>query len=312
MGLRKCPNDHTPLPANPTAHIMNPRITKKADHSTVRRPQTTRAFTLIELLVVIAIIAILAGMLLPSLAKAKAKGQGISCLSNLKQIQLGVNMYPDDNSGFMVKPGNSGTELYAWVQGWLDFNPATTDNTNISQLVDPRKAALAPYVPSAAVYKCPADRSSVKIAGKVHPRVRSMGMSQAIGGPGGWLQPSSYNEGQKRYKAFVKEGDLQAAGATKVYVLLDEHPDSINAGGFANMMVESPATARIIDFPASYHNGAAGISFADGHAEIRKWVDARTKARVTNTGSMGLNVASANNQDMIWLSERTTVRNDGQ
>ncbi len=295
-----------------TTHKMISQLPKPEPNQTRTREPIFAAFTLIELLVVIAIIAILAGMLLPSLAKAKAKGQGIVCLSNLKQIQFGVNMYPDDNRDFMVKPGNSGTELYSWVQGWLDFSPATTDNTNTSQLIDPKKAALAPYVPSAAVYKCPADRSTVKIAGKVYPRVRSMGMSQAIGGPGGWLQPSSYNEGQKRYKAFIKEGDLQAAGATKVYVLLDEHPDSINAGGFANMMVESPATARIIDFPASYHNGAAGISFADGHAEIRKWMDARTKAKVTNTGSMALNVASPNNQDMIWLSDRTTVRNDGQ
>jgi prepilin-type processing-associated H-X9-DG protein len=90
------------------------------------------------------------------------------------------------------------------------------------------------------------------------------------------------------------------------YVLLDEHPDSINAGGFANMMVENPSAARIIDYPASYHNGAAGLSFADGHAEIKKWLDPRTKERVRFT-LMPLNVASPNNRDMVWLSERTTL-----
>ena len=281
-------------------------------HSPTLSMPRRSAFTLIELLVVIAIIAILAGMLLPSLSKAKAKGQGIACMNNLRQIQFGVLMYPDDNNDWMVKPGNSGNELYAWVQGWLDFSPTTTDNTNVLQLIDPKKAAIAPYVPSAAVYKCPADRSAVKIGGKLYPRVRSMSMSQAIGGPGGWLQPSSYNEAQKRYKVYVKSSDLQAAGASKVYCLLDEHPDGINAGGYANMMVESPAAARIIDYPASYHNGAAGISFSDGHAEIKKWLDARTRAKVTNTGVLALNVASANNQDVIWLAERTTIRNDDQ
>ena len=75
------------------------------------------------------------------------------------------------------------------------------------------------------------------------------------------------------------------------------------------MMVESPGAARMIDFPASYHNGAAGISFADGHAEIRKWVDARTKAPVHYNNNLGLNVAQPNNRDIQWLSDRTTVAN---
>lgn len=135
-------------------------------------------------------------------------------------------------------------------------------------------------------------------------------MSQAMGGPGEWLPPgNSMSAGQRRYKTFRKSSDLAVPGASQLYVLLDEHPDSINAGGFANMMVESAGAARIIDYPASYHNRAGGISFADGHAEIRKWVDPRTVQPI-KFYDMPLNVASDGNRDMIWLSERTSIRLD--
>jgi prepilin-type processing-associated H-X9-DG protein len=160
------------------------------------------------------------------------------------------------------------------------------------------------------VYKCPADRSVVTIGGQAHSRVRSMGMSQAFG-PGDWLDPAGFqaNVRSKKYRVYYKYGEIINPGPAMCYVLLDEHPDSINAGGFANTMVENPGSARIVDFPASYHSGAGGISFADGHAEIRKWVDPRTQPPTRYNNSLALNVASPNNRDMIWLSERTSSRN---
>jgi prepilin-type N-terminal cleavage/methylation domain-containing protein/prepilin-type processing-associated H-X9-DG protein len=258
-----------------------------------------RGFTLIELLVVIAIIAILASMLLPALAKAKTKAQGIGCMNNLKQLQLGWFLYSSDNDDKIVRTGGldvlvenpndpsvqPGGANSQWVLGSIDRAPGWTNVLLI------QKGLLWPSINSLGVYKCPADRKTERFprtGGK--PTVRSMSMNC-------WMNPINAWGGGSA-KVFRKQSDLADPGPAKTWVTIDENPISINDGWFVvDILIND-----WVDFPASYHNRAGGLSFADGHAEIKKWTDPgvvnlKTFSRVAMKGP-----------DLRWIQERSTVR----
>jgi prepilin-type N-terminal cleavage/methylation domain-containing protein/prepilin-type processing-associated H-X9-DG protein len=270
--------------------------------------KTGLGFTLIELLVVIAIIAILAGLLLPLLVRARLRVQAVQCMNNGRQLMLAWRYYCEDNNDKVPSAYGSPGDWWPFQSmSWTGH--AVTDGINQFNW-DPNvtvmKCNLWPYCgKSPAIFRCPADTKYPCIAssgpnkGQLVPRVRSFSMLS-------WFNGEDAADFGAGYVKYAKMSQVLNPGPSMTMLFVDERADSINDGEWCTSMVgydpSSPATWSLVDIPANYHGGACGFAFADGHDEIHKWRD----VALTIPMGHGPNISAPRSQDAIWIMEHST------
>jgi prepilin-type processing-associated H-X9-DG protein len=262
-------------------------------------------FTLTDLLAIVFTIGVLGALLVPALAGTKPNSQAFQCLENQRQLVRAWQMYAQDYQGNLARNGNESAQPTSvtdttsqYASQWC---PGRQDNGVASQAVDPawiRLGCIYPYVKSVTLYRCPADVSTAFVFGQMLPRTRSISMN-------GWVGP--YDAYTTSGRTFYKESDLGIMGPASLFLLMDESPYSINDGFMTGYPPPvSPGAPNLIwvDYPATYHNGGAGISFCDGHAQIKKWTDPVVLNMKSPTP---VNMpATPGNADLPWLQALST------
>jgi len=263
-------------------------------------------------------------LLLPALARSKARAHAVECMNNQHQLIFAWQLYSSDNNDQLVynlggNLSNPGSMAPSGQPNWVDNIMDWTLNPGNTNTAFAATSLLAPYASlSVPIYRCPADRalSDIQKAAGWTARVRSVAMNAMVGNPGNLLNGGA-NVNNPLYRQFLKEEDIPRA--SEIFVFLDEHPDSINDGYFIDKPPANsysggaynqppPTDYEWIDLPGSYHNGAGSFVFADGHAELHQWLYDSTKPPPVAEGvNLPEWIDSTQTSDLYWVLQHMSI-----
>jgi hypothetical protein len=272
--------------------------------------QNQSGFTRVDLVAVVTMVAVLGALTLPLRGDAASESAGVICRVNKRQLIRALHLYTMDNGGLL--PPNTGdpTSGRTWVFPVIGFDAGAT---NSAALTNPTTSLLANYLErNSRPFKCPADLSTQRIGTTQVPRARSVAMSNAVGTdgsrpkeptPGAWLDGGYGHTANRIWRCFGKLSDMVKPIPADLWVILDEHQDSINDGMFGNIGPGPQSQKRWIDWPAHYHNGAAGFGMADGSAMLHRWNVPAPNSTIVNPQPPPM---PSSLSDLLWLADHTT------
>jgi prepilin-type processing-associated H-X9-DG protein len=275
--------------------------------------QQSTAFTLIELTVVIFVVAALAATLVSGVARTQPNGKAVRCLNNLRQFAAAWTMYSADSAEKVANNYGVSQTLDAinfrafdnWVNNVMTWGASSSvydvSNTNVFWLTN---GVLGKYLSSSPdVFKCPADTflSTVQAAAGFKQRLRSISMNSVFGhfSPYGDPTWTGVNWAFPQYVQYLKQASVPKPA--KTWLVIDEHPDSINDGYFVN----SPSASNWQDIPSSLHSRGCGFGFVDGHTEMRKWRSVTSIHAVGFAYPLTRSFDTAGRADFSWYLEHT-------
>jgi prepilin-type processing-associated H-X9-DG protein len=254
-------------------------------------PERRRAFTFIELAAVIAVVALLVILALPVQGKAGRSGHAVLCANNLKQLMAGYLMYAQDNNDLALGPYTSDT-VPAWCSGFLGSPPDAIDETFV------RESPTYRYVASTGVFRCASDVSRFIYHGQLCPRNRSYAVNGFMGDPTTFIYPNS-----DIFKSARRLSDITAPGPSAVYVLLEEHQNSINDSHFLPFRdLQQFGNQAWLDAPAGRHGNAAGLAYADGHSDIHRWQDSNVQGTMGSSIPVYTMLPQPGPRDFAWFT----------
>lgn len=281
------------------------------------RASRSLGFALLDLLAVTSVALLLTGILTVWSGLFAQKRNSVFCLANGRQMMRAFALYAQDHDGLL--PPNEQTPFpgHSWFAA---SSGSSAELLNPLLAGDPHINLLARFASDLKIWKCPADPATIVSQGKRIRTARSVAMNGAVGtvcsqwpdghsgapelaqhGP--WLDGMNSHSRGETFRTFGRESDFVQSAVTLVFV--DEHPPSMNEGSFNTPgydTQERRSTVRWVDFPATYHGSAGGVTFADGHAEIHRWRDLRFPATSLPSDA----VLQRQRKDWEWLGTHVT------